>query len=125
MLAARGLEHHRQGADRFHFLSLQGGTQGQGLLLLIKEYDTKGIEPYDEVGPLLHCLTHTLGMGIASICHGDIAGTEREVLECFARMHIADEHFDKLQGHQVHRDMEAMVGACGSWSLNRAGVDDN
>ena len=91
---------------------------------MIKEYYTKGIEPHDEVGPLLHRLAHTLGMGIASICHGDITGTEREVLERFARMHIADEHLDKLQGHQVHRDMETMVGACGSWGLNTAGVND-
>ena len=42
------------------------------VLLLIKEDYTKGIEPHDEVGPLLHRLTHTLGMGIASICHGDM-----------------------------------------------------
>ena len=48
-------------------------------------------------GSLLHRLTHTLGMGIASICHGDIAGTEREVLERFARMHIADEHRDNCK----------------------------
>ena len=70
-------------------------------------------------------LGRALGMGIASSSHGNIAGTERAGLERCARMHSADEPLDTRQGPQVQRAMEAMVGACGPWSLHRAGVDDD
>jgi hypothetical protein len=40
-------------------------------------------------------------------------------------MDIADENLDKLQGHQVHGDVEAMVGPFGAGCLHRAGVDDD
>jgi ABC-type enterochelin transport system ATPase subunit len=52
-------------------------------------------------------------MGIASVCHNDIAWSPWEMLERFTCVDIADQHLDALQGHQVHREMEAMVCACG------------
>ena len=104
-------------------LSLQGTTPGQGLPRRVIQYHTEGVEAHDELGPLLHRLTHALGMGIAAIRHGDIACLQREMLARFARVDIADEHLDQLQGPEVHRDMEAMVCGFGSWGLNTAGVD--
>ena len=47
------------------------------------------------------------------------------MLELFAGVDIADQHLEKLQGHQVYREMEAMVGASGSWGLNTTGVNDH
>ena len=47
------------------------------------------------------------------------------MLERFAGVDIADQHLDKLQGQQVHRDMQAMIGAFGAWRLNTAGVDNH
>src|SRR5207253_6195053 len=68
--------------------------------------------------------SQVLLMGIASVCHGNITRSQGEMLERFAGVDIADQHLDKLQGQQVHRDMETMVGACGSWGLHTAGVND-
>ena len=64
-------------------------------------------------------------MGLASIRHGDIAGTQRERLARFARVDIADEHLKKLPGHAVQRDLAARVCACGPRGLQTAGVDDH
>src|SRR2546425_7814566 len=114
-LGARRAEYYRQGAQRFRFLSFQGGAQLQRLSRSVTQYHTKGIEPYDELGPLRDRRTHALALGIASVCHGDIAGSQCEMLERFAGVDIADQHLEKLQGQQVHRDMEAIVCACGSW----------
>ena len=75
--------------------------------------------------PCLTAARMPVALGIAAVCHGDIAWRQGAMLERFAGVDIADQHLDKLQGHQVHRDMEAMVGACGSWGLNTAGVDDH
>ena len=66
-----------------------------------------------------------LGLGIASIRHGDIACPQCAMLERFARVDIADEHLDKLQSPEVHRDMEAIVCSFSPWGLNTATVDDH
>src|SRR5437867_12127187 len=118
MLAACRAEFHRQGAKRFRFLAFQGGAQLQRRSRSVTQYHTEGIESYDELCSLLDRRTHALAMGIASVCHGDIAWSQGEMLERFAGVDIADQHLDKLQGQQVHCDMEAMVCACGSWGLN-------
>ena len=69
--------------------------------------------------------SQVLLMGIASVCHGNITRSQGEMLERFAGVDIADQHLDKLQGQQVHRDMQAMIGAFGAWRLNTAGVDNH
>ncbi len=83
------------------------------------------MKPNEDLSPLLHRFTQALGMRIAAICHGDIASTEREVLACFPRMHIADEDLEKLSGPQVHRDRQAIVSPGGPRSLQTARVDDH
>ena len=123
MLTACRAAFHRQGAQRFHVLSFQGGAKLQRHSHRITQDHTEGIETYDEICSLLDRRTHALTMGIAAVSHSDIAWRQGEMLERFARVDIADEHLEKLQGHQVHRDMEAMIGACGAWGLNTAGVD--
>jgi hypothetical protein len=125
MLAACRAECHRQGAQRFRVLSFQGGAQLQRRSHRVTQYHTEGIESYNEVCSLLDRRTHALTMGIAAVGHGDITWRQGEMLERFAGVDIADKHRDKLQGHQVHRDMEAMVCPCGSWGLNTAGVNDH
>src|SRR5262245_35185005 len=47
------------------------------------------------------------------------------MLECFSRVDVADQYLEKLQGQEVHRNMKAMVGACGAWGLNTAGINDH
>jgi hypothetical protein len=66
-----------------------------------------------------------LSLRIAPVGQSDIAGTQGEMLECFARMDIADQHLDKFQGHQVHREVQAMVDPFGTRRLHTAGVDDH
>src|SRR6266567_1045267 len=68
---------------------------------------------------------HALALGIAAVCYGDITGRQGKMLEGFARVDVADQHLEKLQGQEVHSDMEAMVGARGAWSLNTAGINDH
>jgi hypothetical protein len=68
---------------------------------------------------------HSLGIGIAAIRQGDIADTERKVLEGFPRVDVADQDLDKLSGPKVHRDMEAVVRAFGTWRLNTTPVNDD
>src|SRR5438046_1407281 len=60
---------------------------------------------------------------LAAVCYGDIAWRKGKMLECFAGVDVADQHLEKLQGQEIHRDMEAMIGACGSWGLNTAGIN--
>jgi len=123
MLAACPTEFHCQGAQRFRVLAFQGGAQLQRRSHRVTQYHTAGIEADDKIGSLLDRRTHALTMSIAAVGHGHIAWSQGEMLERFARVDIADEHLEKLQRHQVHRDMEAMIGACGAWGLNTAGVD--
>src|SRR4029077_17774884 len=73
MLTACGAELHRQGAQRFHMLSFQGGAQLQRRSRRVTHYHTEGIESYDELCSLLDRRAHALTMRIASVCHGDIA----------------------------------------------------
>jgi hypothetical protein len=56
---------------------------------------------------------------------GDIAGTQSEMLERFVGMDIADQHLDKFQRYQVHREVQAMVNPFGTGRLHTAGVDDD
>ena len=125
MLAACRAECHRQGAQRFHALAFQGGAQLQWRSRRVPQYYTEGMEAYDEIGSLLERRTHALALRIAAVCHGDIARSERAMLERFAGVDIADQHLEKLQGHQVHRDVQAMIRACRTWGLHTAGVDDH
>ena len=125
MLAACRVEGDCQGAQRFRGLAFQGRTQRQRRSRRVAQDHTEGIEAYDDLCALLDRRTHTLAMGIASVCHGDIAGSPWEMLERFAGVNIADQHLDELSGHQVHRNMEAMVGAGGPWGLNTAAVNDH
>jgi hypothetical protein len=48
-----------------------------------------------------------LALGIAAVCHGDLAAPQGEMLERFAGVDISDQDLDKLQGQQIHRDMKA------------------
>ena len=123
MLAARCAECHYQRAQRCRFLAFQGGAQLQRRSRRVAQHDTEGIEPYDERGPLLERRTHALALGIAAVGQDDIPWSQGEMLERFAGVDIADQHLDKLQGHQVYRDVQAMIGACRAWGLNTAGVD--
>src|SRR5262249_32182301 len=66
-----------------------------------------------------------LALGRAAVGYGDIAWRQGKMLEGFASVDVADHHLEKLQGPEVHRDMEAMVGAGGAWSLNTAGINDH
>ena len=47
------------------------------------------------------------------------------MLERFAGMDIADHHLEKLQGDQVHRQVQAMISACRAWGWHTARVDDH
>src|SRR5215470_17272065 len=123
MVAVCGAEVHSEGAQRVRMLSFQGGAQLQRRSHRVTQDHTEGIETYDEIGSLLDRRTHALTMGIAAVGHGDSAGRQGEMLERFARVDIADEHLEKLQGHQGHCDMAALIGAWGAWSLKTAGVD--
>ena len=123
MLAACRAECHRQGAQRFRVLSFQGSAQLQRRSRSVTQYHTEGIESYDELCSLRDRRAHALALGIASVCHRDIAWSPWERLERFAGVDIADQPLDELQGPQVHRDMEAMVCPCGSWGLNTAAVN--
>src|SRR5262249_49905820 len=120
ILAARRALCHPQRAQRFHFLAFQGGAQLQRGSRRVAQRHTEGIEPYDERGPLLDRCMHALALGIATVGHDDIAGRQGEMLERFARVDIADQHLEKLQGQQVHRDMQTMIGALRAWGLNTA-----
>ena len=113
-LPARGLDEHRQGAEGFQGLPLQGLPQDQRLSLRITQNDTQWIEPHNHLSPLLHRLPHPWGMGIAAIRQGDIAGAQRKMFARFPRVDIPDEHLDKRYGPQVHRAMQTMVGAWAS-----------
>jgi hypothetical protein len=125
MLAACRVECHHQSAQRFHTLAFQGGAQRQWRSRRVPQYHTEGIEADDEICALLERRTHALALRIAAVGHGDIARSEGEMLERFAGMDIADQHLEKLQGHQVHRDVQAMIGAYRAWGLNTTGVDDH
>ena len=74
---------------------------------------------------LLDRRTHALALRIAAVGYSDIAWSQGEMLERFAGVDIVSQHLEKLQGHQVYREMEAMVGASGSWGLNTTGVNDH
>src|SRR6266851_4337219 len=67
-------------------------------------------------------IPHTSRMTIASVRDRHIAVSQRKVLQCFARMHIADRHLQKLSRDQVQADVEAIVRPCGAWGLHRRGV---
>ena len=96
MLAICGLDHHLEGADRVRVLSLQGRTQGQGLPQRITQDDTEGIEAHQQLRALGQRMPHTGRMTIPPVRDRHIAASQCEVLQCFARMHIADRHLQKL-----------------------------
>ena len=125
LLAACCVERHCQSAERCHFLALQGDAQLQRRSRRVTQDHTEGIEPYDEVCPLCHCCPHALALGIATVCHGDIAWPQGKMLAGCTGVDVADQHLEKLQGQQVHGDVEAMVGAWGSWGLKTAGINDH
>jgi hypothetical protein len=124
VLAVRRLDHHLQGTNRLGFLALQGLTQRQRFTGNITQDHTEGVEPHDERRPLDR-VTHALGLRITASRQGDIAGTQGEMLQGFAGMDIADEYLDKLQGYQVHREVQAMVDPFGAGRLHTAGIDDH
>src|SRR5215468_3745728 len=107
MLAASRVACYHQGAQRFQTLVFQGSAQLQRRARRVTQYHTEGIETDEEIGSLLECHTHALALRIAAVCHGDITRGEGEMLERFAGMDIADQHLEKLQGYQVHRDVQA------------------
>ena len=125
LLATCRAECHRQGADRFHFLSFQGGAQLHRRSRRVTQDHTEGMKSYDELCALLDRRPHALARRIAAVGYGDIAWSQGAMLERFAGVAIADQHLETLQGHQVHRAMEAMVGASGSWGLHTPGVNDH
>ena len=101
----------RVGHQLHAIMPFQGGAQLHRHSCRVTEDHTKGIASDDEVGSLLDRRTHALTRRITTVGYGDIPWRQGEMLERFARVDIADEHLEKLQGHQVHRDMEAMIGA--------------
>jgi hypothetical protein len=83
------------------------------------------MKAYAELCALLDRRTHAWARSLAAVGHGDIAWSQGDMRERFAGVDIADQHFDTLQGPQVHRAREAMVCASGSWGLNTTGVNDH
>src|SRR5262249_14914070 len=90
----------------------------------VPQYHTEGMKSDDEIGSLLERRMHALALRIAAVGHGDIARSESEMLERFACVDSADQHLEKLQGHQVHRDVQAMIRACRPWGFNTDSVQD-
>src|SRR5215510_353724 len=86
ILAARRVECHLQRAQRFHFLAFQGGAQRQRGSRRVPQYHIEGMKSDDEIGSLLERRMHALALRIAAVGHGDIARSESEMLERFARV---------------------------------------
>jgi hypothetical protein len=63
-------------------------------------------------------------MRVPAIRHHHIAGLKSEVFERLAAADITDQNFLKHEGHEIHTDMEPMVGSRRSRGLHCAGVDD-
>ena len=97
MLAARRVEDHHQRAQRFRLLAFQGGAQRQRRACRVAQDHAKGIEPYDEPGPLLDRHTHALALGIAAVCQDHIPWSQGEMFECFTRVDIADQYSENCK----------------------------
>ena len=121
-LAARRAQYHWQGAPRCRFLAFQGGASCQWRARRGAQHDTEGIEPYEKRGPLIERRTPALARGIAAVGHDDIPWSQGARLAPCPGVDIADHHRAKLQGHQGHREVQAMIGAGRPWGLHTARV---
>jgi hypothetical protein len=90
------VDHHLEGAERVRVLTLQGGSQLKRLPRRIIQDDTEGIEAHHQLRAFVERIPHASRMTIAAVRDRHIAASQRKVLQCFACMHIADRHLQKL-----------------------------
>jgi hypothetical protein len=83
-----------------------------------------GAHPEDDLSLRHDRLDDWGGIGIPTVRQRDVPRPQGKVAEAFAGMVIREENSDKLSLHQVHTDVQAILGALRPRALYMTAIDD-